>query len=61
MVDHILEIPGLAVFGVKCFNCDTKKLCLRNNPAWIFVHSAYILIKPCNDKISFLELVLKEN
>ena len=23
MVDYILEIPGLVVFGVKCFNCNT--------------------------------------
>ena len=34
MVDHILEILRLLVFGVKCFNCDTTKLYLRNNPAW---------------------------
>ena len=34
MVDHILEIPILLVFGVKCFNCDTKKSYLGNNPAW---------------------------
>ena len=33
MVDHILENPTLAVFGVKSFNCDTTKLCLRNNLA----------------------------
>jgi len=34
MVDHIFQIPRLVVFGVKCFNCDTTHLCLRNNPAW---------------------------
>ena len=34
MVDYILEIPTLIVFGVKCFDCDNTKLCLRNNPAW---------------------------
>ena len=32
MVDHILEIPRLVVFGVKCFNCNTTKLYLRNSP-----------------------------
>ena len=31
---HILEIPTMVVFGVSCFNCDTSKLCIRNNPAW---------------------------
>ena len=34
MVDHILEIPSLDVFGVKCFSWDTTKLCLRNTAAW---------------------------
>ena len=34
MVDHILEIPTLVVFGVKWFDCDNTKLCLRNNSAW---------------------------
>ena len=33
MVDYILEIPRLLVFGVKCFNCETTKSYLRNNPA----------------------------
>ena len=33
MVDLILEIPRLVVFDVKCFDCDTTKLYLRNNPA----------------------------
>ena len=28
MVDHILKIPTLLVFGVKCFDCDATKLCL---------------------------------
>ena len=32
MVNYILEIPGLVVFGVKCFNCNTSKFYLRNNP-----------------------------
>ena len=26
MVDHILKIPRIVFFGVKCFNCDTAKL-----------------------------------
>ena len=30
MVDHILEIPGLVVFGVDRY---FTKLCLQNNPA----------------------------
>ena len=34
MVDHILEIPRLLVFGIKCLNSDTTKLYLRNNPVW---------------------------
>ena len=34
MVDHILEIPRLLVFGVKWFSCDTTKFCLGNNSAW---------------------------
>ena len=34
MLDHILEIIGIAVFGVKCLSCDTTELCLRNNPTW---------------------------
>ena len=34
MVDLILEIPRIVVFDDKCFNCDTTKLYLRNNPAW---------------------------
>ena len=34
MVDRILEIPRILVFGDKCFKCDTTKLYLRNNPAW---------------------------
>ena len=34
MVDHILEIPRLVVFGVTCLNCNIKKLWLRNNPSW---------------------------
>ena len=34
MVDHILETRRLLVFGVKCFNCDTAKLNLQDNPAW---------------------------
>ena len=34
IVDHILEIPTMVVFGVNCFNCETSKLCIRNNPAW---------------------------
>ena len=29
-----MEIPKLVLFGVKCFNCDTTKLCFRNSPAW---------------------------
>ena len=33
MVDHISEIPRLVDFSVKCFNCDTTKLYLRNIPA----------------------------
>ena len=32
--DHFWDIPRLVVFGVNCFNCDTTKLYLRNNPAW---------------------------
>ena len=31
MVDHILKIPRLVAFGVKCFNCDSTKLYLQNN------------------------------
>ena len=34
MVDHILEIPRLVVFGIKCFESATTKLILRNNSAW---------------------------
>jgi len=34
MVDHILEIPRLIDFGVKCFNSSTTNLYLQNNPAW---------------------------
>ena len=34
MGDHILEIPRLIDFGVKCFNSSTTNLYLRNNPAW---------------------------
>ena len=32
MVDHILKIPRLEVFGVKCFYCDTTQSYLQNNP-----------------------------
>ena len=31
MVDHILKIPRLVVFSVKCFNRHTIKLYLQNN------------------------------
>ena len=34
MVDYILEIPRLVVFGVKCFIYYTKESNLRNNLAW---------------------------
>ena len=33
-MDNILENPGQAVFGIKFFNFDTTKLCLRKNPKW---------------------------
>ena len=34
MVDHILVIPALVVFCVRCFDSDTTRLCLWNNPEW---------------------------
>ena len=34
MVDQILKISTLVVFGAKCFNCDTTQLGFQNNPAW---------------------------
>ena len=35
MVDHILEIPRLLVFCIKCFSCNTTQLCLQNISTWI--------------------------
>ena len=34
MVDHILEIPRLLVFGGKCYNCDATNYIFINNLAW---------------------------
>ena len=53
MVDHTLKIPTPVVFGVKCFDCDTTELYLRNNPAWnkddievvMFIRTPCIYIK----------------
>ena len=47
MVDHILEILRLVVFAVKCFNFDTPKSYIRNNPAWNKDDIEAVISFPC--------------
>jgi len=35
------------VFGIKCFNCDTTKLCLRENPKWNKDDIEVVILFPC--------------
>ena len=48
MVNHILEIPRLVVFGVKCFNWNSTKFISLNNPAWNkYIDIEVVIYFPC--------------
>ena len=47
LVDHILKIPRILVFGVKSFNRHTIKSYLQNNPAWNKDKIEVAILFPC--------------